>query len=93
MTRYDLRPLNTQLARAGNAPLDLLIRFTSRQSISPGAPFDVFLANSITHNTLHLEFDGGWFPQAAFAFLRRPGALPFLEELEFSGRPTSDLPL
>ncbi|KAJ7606942.1 hypothetical protein DFH06DRAFT_1149684 [Mycena polygramma] len=88
LMRAHLRLVETQLARTGNAPLDLLIRFTGRYSY-PHTPFNDFLpkiiAQSTRWRTLTLELHGGVFPQAAFAPLRRPGALPRLEEIVFRG--------
>ncbi|KAJ7889729.1 hypothetical protein B0H13DRAFT_2666105 [Mycena leptocephala] len=82
--------LKTQLARTGSAPINLLIRFTSgaRSQFSEDE-FDLFLAMLVSHSTrwraLHLEFDNGWLPPAAFAPLNGQ-TLPVLEELIFSGR-------
>jgi hypothetical protein len=80
--------LNTQFARTGSAPINLLIRFTSgahtRQS---ERLFDQFLLTLVSHSirwrTLHL-FDALWHPHAAFGPLG-PRTLPVLEELVFSG--------
>ncbi|KAJ6557516.1 hypothetical protein B0H19DRAFT_1148025 [Mycena capillaripes] len=84
----ELPLLQTQLARSGSAPLDLLIRFTSGERSYRKEQFDVFLtaliAQSARWRVLHLDFEGAWLPQA-FAGLGR-GKLPLLERLVLSGR-------
>ncbi|KAJ7640461.1 hypothetical protein DFH06DRAFT_628005 [Mycena polygramma] len=94
MTGCHLRLLSMQLDRSGNSPLDLLIRF--RDEGEPdwqGGPFDIFLAKlvalSARWRTLNVELNDNFFPHAEFAPLKRPGALPLLEELVFSGEPES----
>ncbi|KAJ7146618.1 hypothetical protein C8R44DRAFT_864361 [Mycena epipterygia] len=83
----ELPLLNIQLHRSGNAPLDLLIKFTSGQRSSMETFFDVFLATLIGHcgrwRTLQFEFDGACLPHRAFDAL---GEMPLLKELVFSGQ-------
>ncbi|KAJ6517248.1 hypothetical protein C8R47DRAFT_250570 [Mycena vitilis] len=87
LRRGSLRLVETHLAHTGNAPLDLLIRFTGGYSYP--TPFNDFLpkiiAQSTRWRTLTLELHGGVFPHAEFAPLRRPGAFPWLEEIVFRG--------
>ncbi|KAJ6463133.1 hypothetical protein C8R47DRAFT_1238631 [Mycena vitilis] len=81
--------LHTQLARTANAPLNLLIRFTSGQRSHRETPFGRFLATLVLHSarwrTLHMEFDDACGPHPAFGALHRD-SLPLLEELVFTGR-------
>ncbi|KAJ6454418.1 hypothetical protein C8R45DRAFT_1038057 [Mycena sanguinolenta] len=87
----ELSLLNIQLSRTESAPLYLHIHFTSSTGSSPTNfdLFDLFLARLVSYSArwraLHLEFDAGHLPRAAFATLNGL-ALPLLEELAISGR-------
>ncbi|KAJ7434336.1 hypothetical protein B0H11DRAFT_2258528 [Mycena galericulata] len=85
--------LDTQLARSGNAPLDLLIKFTSSVRRSDrNSDFDALMKKIVEHcgrwSTIQLEFDGCCIPHCAFHAL---GAMPLLKELVFSGSSVSHL--
>ncbi|KAJ7670061.1 hypothetical protein DFH06DRAFT_1179903 [Mycena polygramma] len=89
LTTHEATLLHMQLARTANAPLDLLIRFTSGQRSHRETPFDRFLSTLVLHSTrwrtLHMEFDDACDPHSAFGALR-PDSLPLLEELVLTGR-------
>ncbi|KAJ7604315.1 hypothetical protein DFH06DRAFT_1349551 [Mycena polygramma] len=84
-----LHLLETQLARSGNAPLDVLVRITKLRMYHD-TPFRSFLAKLVAQSsrwrTLKLELLLNYFPHAVFAALASTaGALPLLEELVFCG--------
>ncbi|KAJ7453208.1 hypothetical protein FB451DRAFT_1282014 [Mycena latifolia] len=91
MLAQEIPVLNIQLARSGNAALDVLIRFTSGYRPSRD-PFDLFLLTLIGHcarwRTIQLHFDTGCPAHPAFNEL---GPIPCLQRLCFSGRGISSL--
>ncbi|KAJ7131794.1 hypothetical protein C8R43DRAFT_895562 [Mycena crocata] len=78
--------LNLQLDRSGQAPLDILLRFSSggnRRDI-----FDRFLRRVVGEShrwrTVQFELDAAWRPHPAL--IAKELAMPLLKELVFSGR-------
>ncbi|KAJ7157676.1 hypothetical protein C8R43DRAFT_997269 [Mycena crocata] len=78
--------LNQQLVRSGQAPLDILLRFTSGGNRREA--FDRFLHKLVGEShrwrTVHFELDAGWRPHSEF--IARELRFPLLREVVFSGR-------
>ncbi|KAJ6517284.1 hypothetical protein C8R47DRAFT_1086854 [Mycena vitilis] len=84
-----LQLLETQLARSGNASLDVFVRITKLRMYHD-TPFTSFLAKLVAQSTrwrtLRLEMLLDHFPRTLFAALASTaGAFPLLKELVFSG--------